>query len=134
MDNDIEINSTHNKQKSVVAERFIRMLKNNIYKYMTSISKNFHIYKLDNSFNSIRYCYVKGVIFQNHIPTEITKFELNQLSQKVNQICLIHATKSELKDKKDVDTSKFAKKTNLASLKSDYDRFELINQKLLLLM
>ena len=31
--------STNNKGKSVVAERFIRTLKNKIYKYMTSISK-----------------------------------------------------------------------------------------------
>ena len=36
-DNDIELYSTHNEGKSVVAERFIRSLKNNIYKHMTSI-------------------------------------------------------------------------------------------------
>ena len=28
--------STHNEEKSVVVERFIRTLKNKIYKYMTS--------------------------------------------------------------------------------------------------
>ena len=39
--------STHNKRKSVVAERFIRTLKSKIYKYMTSISKNVYIDKLD---------------------------------------------------------------------------------------
>ena len=38
--NDIEMYSTHSEGKSVVAERFIRTLKNKIYKYMTSISKN----------------------------------------------------------------------------------------------
>ena len=38
-DNDIEMYSIHNEGKSVVAERFIRILKNKIYKYMTSISK-----------------------------------------------------------------------------------------------
>ena len=32
-----DIYSTHNDGKSVVAERFIRNLKNKIYKYMTSI-------------------------------------------------------------------------------------------------
>ena len=37
---------THKEGKSVVAERFIRTLKNNIYKYMTSVSKNVHIDKL----------------------------------------------------------------------------------------
>ena len=45
--NDIETNSTHNKGKSVIAERFIRTLKNKIYNYMTSISKNVYIDKLD---------------------------------------------------------------------------------------
>ena len=38
---------THNEGKSVVAERFIRTLKSKIYKYMTSISKNVYIDKLD---------------------------------------------------------------------------------------
>ena len=42
-DNDIEIYSTYDKVKSVAAERFIRTLKNKIYKYMTSISKNAYI-------------------------------------------------------------------------------------------
>ena len=46
-DNDIEIHSTSNEGKSVIAERFIRTLKNKIYKYMTSISKNGYIDKLD---------------------------------------------------------------------------------------
>ena len=40
--------STNNEGKSVIAERFTRTLKNNIYKYMTSISKNVYIDKLDN--------------------------------------------------------------------------------------
>ena len=39
--------STHNEGQSVVAERFIRTLKSKIYKYMTSISKNVYIDKLD---------------------------------------------------------------------------------------
>ena len=38
--NDIEMYSTHNERKSVVAERFIRTLKNKIFKYMISVSKN----------------------------------------------------------------------------------------------
>ena len=45
--NDIEMYSTHNEGKSIVAERFIRTIKNKIYKYMTSISKNVYIDKLD---------------------------------------------------------------------------------------
>ena len=39
--------SIHNERKSVVAERFIRTLKNRIYKYMTSVLKNVYINKLD---------------------------------------------------------------------------------------
>ena len=46
-DNDVVMYSTHNEGKSVVAERFIRTLKGKIYKYMTSISKNVYIDKLD---------------------------------------------------------------------------------------
>ena len=46
-DNDIVMYSTHNEGKSVVAERFIRTLKSKIYKYMTSVSKNMYIDKLD---------------------------------------------------------------------------------------
>ena len=45
-DNSIEMYSTHNEGKSVVAERFIRTIKNKIYKYMTSKSKNLYIDKL----------------------------------------------------------------------------------------
>ena len=39
--------SIHNEGKSVAAERFMRTLKNKIYKYMTSISKKVYINKLD---------------------------------------------------------------------------------------
>ena len=49
--NDIEMYSTHNEEKSVIAERYIRTLKTKIYKYMTSISKNVYIDKLDDIVN-----------------------------------------------------------------------------------
>ena len=49
--NDIEMYSAHIEGKSVVAERFIRTLKNEIYKYMTSISKKVYIDKLDDVVN-----------------------------------------------------------------------------------
>ena len=48
---DIEMYSTRNEGKSVVAERFVRTLKNKIYKYMTSVSKNVYIDKLDDVVN-----------------------------------------------------------------------------------
>ena len=49
--NNIEIYLAHNEGKSVVAERFIRTLKNKIYKYMTAISKNMYIDKSDDIVN-----------------------------------------------------------------------------------
>ena len=45
--NGIDMYSIHNEGKSVIAERFIRTLKTKIYKYMTSISENVYIDKLD---------------------------------------------------------------------------------------
>ena len=49
--NDIEIYSTFDEEKFVIAERFNRALKNKIYKYMNSVSKNVYIAKLDNIVN-----------------------------------------------------------------------------------
>ena len=46
-DNDIEIYSIHNEGKSLAVERFMRTLKTKIYKYLTSVSKNVYIDKLD---------------------------------------------------------------------------------------
>ena len=43
--------SVHNEGKSVVAERFIRTLKNKIYKYMAWISTNRYTDKLDDIVN-----------------------------------------------------------------------------------
>ena len=45
--NNIEMYSTYNEGKSVVAERFIRNLKNKIFKRMTAISKNLYFDVLD---------------------------------------------------------------------------------------
>ena len=45
------MNSIRNKGKSVVFERFIRTLKNKIYKYMTSVSRNAYIKKLHDTVN-----------------------------------------------------------------------------------
>ena len=49
--NNIEIYSTYNEGKSVVAERFIRTLKNKIFKHMTAISKNVYFNVLDDIVN-----------------------------------------------------------------------------------
>ena len=58
---DIEMYSTHNKGKSVVAERFIRTLKNKIYKYMTSVSKNVYFDKFDDIVNKYNNTYLSTI-------------------------------------------------------------------------
>ena len=50
-DNDIIIYSTYNEGKSVVAERFIRTLKNKLYKHMTATGKNVYYDVLDDAVN-----------------------------------------------------------------------------------
>ena len=49
--------STHNEGKSAVAETFIRTLKSKIYKYMTSVSRNVYIDKLDDIVNEYNNTY-----------------------------------------------------------------------------
>ena len=60
-DNDIEMYSIHNEGKSVVADRFIRTLKNKIYKYMAAISKNLYIDKLDDIVNEYNNTYHRTI-------------------------------------------------------------------------
>ena len=50
-DNDIERYSIDSEGKSVIAERFIRTLKNKIFKQMTTISKNVYFDELDDIVN-----------------------------------------------------------------------------------
>ena len=60
--NDIQMYSTHNEDKTFFAERFIRTLKNKIHKYMTSVSKNVYIDKLDdivNKYNNLYHSIIK---------------------------------------------------------------------------
>ena len=53
--------SKHNEGKSVIVERFIRTLKTKIYKYMTSISKNVYIDKLDDIVNEYNNTYHRTI-------------------------------------------------------------------------
>ena len=47
--------STYNEGKSVVAERFIRTLKNKLYKHMTATGKNVYYDVLDDVVNKYNY-------------------------------------------------------------------------------
>ena len=61
-DNDIIICSTYNEGKSVVAERFIRTLKNKLYKHMTATGKNVYYDVLDdvvNKYNNTKHSTIK---------------------------------------------------------------------------
>ena len=61
-DNNINMYSTYNEGKSVVAERFIRTLKNKLYKHMTATGKNVYYDVLDdvvNKYNNTKYSTIK---------------------------------------------------------------------------
>ena len=61
-DNDINMYSTYNEGKSVVAERFIRTLKNKLYKHMTATGKNVYYDVLDdvvNKYNNTKHSSIK---------------------------------------------------------------------------
>ena len=49
--NNIEIYSTYNERKSVLAQRFIRALKNKIFQHMAAVSKNVYFDLLDDIVN-----------------------------------------------------------------------------------
>ena len=55
----MEMFSTHNEEKSVVAEGFIRILKTKIYKYMTPVSTNACTDKLDDIVHKYNKTYIK---------------------------------------------------------------------------
>ena len=76
----------HNEEKSVVAERFIRKLKNKIYKHTTSVSKNVYIDKLNDIVNEYNNTYhrtikMKPVDVKDNIYINFKK-EVNQKDPK----------------------------------------------------
>ena len=73
--------STHNEGKSVVAERFIRTLKNKIYKYMTSISKNVYFDKLYDIVDEYDSTYHRTIKMK---PTDVKDNTYINLGKEVN--------------------------------------------------
>ena len=53
--------STHHEGKSVVAQRFIKTLKNKIYKHMTAISKNVYFNVLNDIVDEYNNTYHKSI-------------------------------------------------------------------------
>ena len=60
-DNDTEMYSTNNEGKLVVAESLFRTLKNKIFKYMTSVSKNVYIDNFDDIVNDYNNTYQRAM-------------------------------------------------------------------------
>ena len=79
--NDIEMYSRHDEEKSVIAERFIRTLKNQFYKYMTSISKHVYIDKLDDILNKYNNTYHRTIIMK---PVDIKPSTYIDSSKEIN--------------------------------------------------
>ena len=80
-DNDIEMYSIHNEGKSVVAERCIRTFKTKIYKYMTSVSKNVYIDKLDDIVNEYNNTYHRTIKMK---PVDIRENTYIDFKKEVN--------------------------------------------------
>ena len=73
--------STNNEGKSVVAERLTRTLKTKIYKYMTAVSKNVYIDKLDDIVNEYNNTYHKAIKMK---PADIKDNGYIYFSKEVN--------------------------------------------------
>ena len=80
--NNIEMYSTFNKGKSIVAERFIRTLKNKIFKHMTVISKNVYIDVLDDIVNKYNRTVHKTMKMKLIDVTDDSFVEYNEESNK----------------------------------------------------
>ena len=80
-DNDIYMYSIHNEGKSVIAERFIRTLKNKIYRYMTTISKNVFIDNLDDIVDEYNNTYHKTIKMK---PTDVKNNTYLDFEKEVN--------------------------------------------------
>ena len=92
-DNDAEMYSIHNEGKSVVAERFVRTLKNKIYKYMTSVSKNVYIDKLDDTVDEYNNTYHR-TIKMNSVDVKDNTYidfekEVNNKIQKLKLVIML---------------------------------------------
>ena len=74
--------STHNEGKSVVARRFIRTLKNKIYKYMTAISKNVYFDVLDDIVGEYNNTYQKTIKMK---PIDIKNYSFAEYNEESNE-------------------------------------------------
>ena len=80
--NNIEIYSTFHEGKSVVAERFIKTLKNKIYKHMTAISKNVYVDVLDDIVNKYNNMVHKTIKMK---PIDVTNDFFSEYNEESNK-------------------------------------------------
>ena len=80
----IKMYSTFNKGKSVVAKRFIKTLKNKIFKHMTAISKNVYFDVLDDIVNKYNNTVHKTIKKKPIDVTDDSFIEYNEDSNKRN--------------------------------------------------
>ena len=74
--NGIEMYSTHNEGKSVIAKRFIKTLKNKIYKHMTTVGKNVYFDVLDHIVDNYNNTYHSSIKMKpKDVPVRISKFK-----------------------------------------------------------
>ena len=81
-DNYISMYSTYNEGKSVVAERFIRTLKNKIYKHMTAISKNVYFDVLDDIVDEYNNTYHKTIKMK---PIDVKSDSVAEYNEESNE-------------------------------------------------
>ena len=73
--------SIHNEGKSVAAQRFIRTVKTKIYKYMTSVSKNVYIDKLDDILTEYNNTYLRKIKMK---PADVKEYTYADFKKEVN--------------------------------------------------
>ena len=80
--NNIEMYSTFNEGKSVAAERFMRTLKNKIFKHMIAISKNVYFDVLDNIANKYNNTIHRTIKMK---PTDVTSNSYAEYNENFNK-------------------------------------------------
>ena len=74
--------STYSEEKSVVAERFIRTLKNKIFKYMTAVSKNVYFDALDDIVDKYNNLVNRTIKIK---PTDVTSNAYAEYNENTNE-------------------------------------------------
>ena len=82
--NSIEMCSTYNEGKSVVAERFIKTLKNEIYKHITNIGKNVYFNVLDDIVDKYNNSFHSSIKMK---PKDVTDIKYAEYSEETNKKC-----------------------------------------------